>query len=112
MTLSNLRDLGFGRSPSDFLVHESLNLLVDKVQKLKGQPFDPEKDIYYCFLDVIFQLVYGRQINDNEPLVQHIPHLIHVVNQMFWSLTACPALRYLPFYQRLIKVYMAHTQYV
>ena len=105
LSLSILKEFGFGQSVMEFRVSMEVEDLIKDFRNLNGQPVYPKEIVSACVLSVISSIVIGDRMKDvevNQRLRTLVDDVFKYARQAI-LIDNIHSLRYLPKYKNLVN---------
>lgn len=111
LILSVLKEFGFGQREMEDRILREVEEFLRLVADTKTQPFHPAQPLSMCTLNIIASILFGKRITQTDPALRqlHVDINTMAVNNLL-SMNYCPPLRFLPRYQRAIKLGCQHLE--
>ncbi|OWF47676.1 Cytochrome P450 2J6 [Mizuhopecten yessoensis] len=97
--LKTLREFGFGKKSLESKVREEVDVLVNYVMEINGQPFDLSKIVHVSVANVICSIVFGDRFDHSDQKFLQLVSLLDeaaTINKPTGLISCFPALRHLP----------------
>ena len=110
LTLSILKEFGFGRDIMEERIQAEVSVLLQKIRDVKSVAFCPHSAVTSCILNVIASILFGRHMEDKavgelgKAIHGLLRSIVDIVAVDFW-----PVLRFLPQMHRAIITSIAFS---
>jgi hypothetical protein len=114
MSLSVLKELGYGRSLGESRINVEVDNLIDSISKLNGRSFDPQNLLYRCINGVITGFMFGRNFDyGTNPLQLQVNEFLEAgIAISAPEIDLFPLIGFLPSYRKRVKVFIAASRFI
>ena len=105
LTLSILKELGFGSKDSmERRILTEVEIYVDTITSMNGQPFDPERLTKAAVSSVILNMLFGRRFLYEDQGLLDLNNMVTKVNHDVSPIVnVIPWIRFVPYYKRSLQ---------
>ena len=109
ISLSILKEFGFGKRIMESRISAEVSDLLDRVRRRDGAAFDPDCALMSSFANIVHSIMFGTRLDCEGRRMTELVAILHqVVASLSPELDVFPILQYLPYYRKKIRTDLAN----